>query len=179
MSGGPDPNDISVAPISRQIDRFVYVSLGLSVAILACSMGYFGYASFWLSEAAIFFTIIHHSIVLHNRKKLRKLHQLHASSLPIPASSRIPVILMAWFIAVLYTAALCIVCYFMFLFFEGYFEVEWDPHWIATMLELVCLVVEIPLVIVIALWSMRERRAVFGVAGDAKWYHLPQYRRTC
>ncbi|KAF9452409.1 hypothetical protein P691DRAFT_697415 [Macrolepiota fuliginosa MF-IS2] len=168
----------SVAQISHRVNLLIYVSLGLSIAAFACSMAFFGLISFWLTEAGLLFTIIHHSIILHNRKKLRKQGHLHQSESPFPVSSKKPMILMAWFTAIIYTAAFGVVMYFVVVFFLGYFEVGWESRWIAPILELVCLVVEVPLMVAIAIWCMRERRAIFGVTEMTKWYHLPQYHQA-
>lgn len=158
--------------ISRQLGRFVGVSLFLSIVILACSLVFLGNTSFWLSEAGFLLTIIHHSIILHNQRKHKRLNQLHSESSPIPVSSRKPTIFVAWFIAVIYAAALGIVIFILSLMvMEG-----WEARFTATAFELVFLVLEVPLMVVIALWCMRERRAVLGAPNHAKWYHLPQYR---
>lgn len=164
--------DTRVATTSRQLVRFVSVSIFLSVGILACSMVFLGTTSFWLSEAGFLFTIIHHSFILHNQRKRKQVNQLHSATVPIPVSSRKLVIFLAWFIALVYTAALGLVIamvYYMHL--DGF-----EPRYIATVVELVLLVLEIAMMIMVALWCMRERRAVLGAPDHAKWYHLPQYR---
>jgi len=141
-------------------------------------MAFFGYTSFWVTEVGLLFTIIHHSIILRNRKKLGKQGQLHPSEPPFPISSKKPTILAAWFIAIVYTLAFGFTMYFVVIFFLGYFEVGWESRWVAPILELVCLAVEIPLMVAIAIWCMRERRAILGVTEMTKWYHLPQYRQA-
>lgn len=162
--------------ISRQLGRFVGVSLFFSVVILACSMIHLGLTSFWLSEAGFVFTIIHHSIILHNQRKRKQVNQLPSESSPIPVSSRKPAIFIAWFTALIYTAALGIVIYFVYLMFIGALEEGWQSHYIAAVFEMLFLALEIPLMVTIALWCMRERRAILGAPDHAKWYHLPQYR---
>ncbi len=160
--------------ISRQLGRFFGVSIFLSVAILACSMVFLGTSSYWSSEAGFVLAIVHHSIALHDQRKRKQVNQLHSESAPIPASSRKPLIFLAWFTALMYTAALAIVIMMVY-----YISLDgWQGRFIALVLELVFLVLEIPLMVVIALWCMRERRAVLGAPEHAKWYHLPQYR-TC
>jgi hypothetical protein len=165
-----------LATVSRQLGRLVGVSIFLSIAILACSMVHVGVTSFWLSEAGFVFTIIHHFIILHNQRKRKQVNQLHSESSPIAVSSRKPAIFIAWFTALIYTAALGIVIYYVYLMFSGSLEEGWDSRYIATVFEAVFLALEVPLMIMIALWCMRERRAALGAPDHAKWYHLPQYR---
>lgn len=87
-------------------------------------------------------------------------------------------IFLAIFASAVYTAAFAIVMIFVIYRFNGLFETEWEDSWAATIIELVCLLFEAPITLMIALWGMRERRAMLGAAETGKWYHLPQYNRT-
>lgn len=176
-------DSVPAARISRQLTHLIYASLAASTSVFACSMVLFGYASFWLSPAGYGLVLIHHFTILGNRWKQRKL-QLRAStqsnssavqSSPMPMSSRRFVIFSAWLIALVYTAAFAIVVMNAHYMFIGWFE-YWDNLFISAVMEAIFLGFEIPLMIMIALGCMKERRAVLGV-DNSKWYHLPQYRK--
>lgn len=93
----------------------------------------------------------------------------------MPTSSRRFVIFSTWFITLVYVAAFAIVVMNAQYMFRGWFE-YWDSLFISAIVEAVFLFFEIPLLVMIALWCMKERRAISG-AEDAKWYYLPQYQK--
>jgi hypothetical protein len=72
-------------------------------------------------------------------------------------------------------AALAVVVVNAQYMFRGWFE-EWSNLFISAIVEAVFIFFEIPLLVMIALWCMNERRAVLGVS-NSRWYHLPQYRK--
>ncbi|KAJ3573674.1 hypothetical protein NP233_g2292 [Leucocoprinus birnbaumii] len=178
LETSPPKADASLASISRQINHYIYYSIFLCLIILACSLVHLGSVSFFLSEAGWLFTIIHHIVVLCNRAKLRKLMRqpsdhLNTSVLPVPISSRKPMIFLAFFSALVYTAALVTNIVFIY-----YFSLDgWRIDYLAIVFEIVGLAIEFPLLVVIALRCMKERRVALG-ASDGKWYHLPQYNRA-
>ncbi|KXN83862.1 hypothetical protein AN958_00942 [Leucoagaricus sp. SymC.cos] len=173
----PSLNAVSVVAISRRIDRLIYASFVLAWVIFACSMVELGMFSCWLSEVGLAFVSIHHSIVLAHRAKLRKLslESNSLSKLPVPVSSRISMILFALFTGVVYTAAVGVVITWLFYIMNGFLEVGWHDRYVATFVEVVLLGFQAPLVINIAVWSLKERRAVLGNTGGARWYNLSQY----
>lgn len=173
-------DSIPAARISRQLTHLIYASLAVSTSIFACSMVLLGFASLWLSVAGFCLILIHHFTILGNRWKQHKLKasahsNSSASPSPIPISSRRFVIISTWFIALLYMAALAVVVVNAQYMFRGWFE-EWSNLFISAIVEAVFIFFEIPLLVMIALWCMNERRAVLGVS-NSRWYHLPQYRK--
>jgi hypothetical protein len=171
---------MALSPISRRINRFISVSYVLSSSIFACSMVLDGATSFWMSPAGFLFTMIHHTLIFYNRVKLRKMQSGSEQVSPgsIPLSSRRRMIFLAWFASLLYLAAFAISLFFVASVFDGAIETDWKMGYIATIIELVCLLFEIPLMFSIGLWSVKERRALLGSNGTEKWYQLPQYNRT-
>lgn len=175
--------------ISRHINLCIYISFGICCIILAFSLGFGGYYSLWISEVSIGLTIIHHSIVLSHRSKLRKMAMsrdpsnpgapISGAPLPIPVSSRKPMIFFLWFIALVYLAASGVVIMFLVWLNNGWLETDWENKYIVVVMELIFLVIEVGVIVRISLWCMKERRAVLGAVGDSlKWYHLPQYNQS-
>ncbi|XP_006463975.1 hypothetical protein AGABI2DRAFT_120781 [Agaricus bisporus var. bisporus H97] len=173
-------DNVPATRISRQLTYLIYASLAISTCVFASSMVLLGFSSYWLSIAGFGLILIHHFIILGNRWKQRRLRGSANSNpsttpSPMPTSSRRFVIFSTWFITLVYVAAFAIVVMNAQYMFRGWFE-YWDSLFISAIVEAVFLFFEIPLLVMIALWCMKERRAISG-AEDAKWYYLPQYQK--
>jgi hypothetical protein len=169
----------ATGPIGRHINLCIYTSFILSCFILGFSLIFLGSYSLWLSEVGIVLLVIHHFIVLFRRSNLKKL-SLNASSpspLPIPVSARKPMIFLAWFIVLIFTVACAIIITLIVLSTRDTRHGSLAVYYIVEAFELIFLIIEIVVVGRIALWSMKERRAVLN-ASDMRWHHLPQYNRS-
>ncbi|EKM75630.1 hypothetical protein AGABI1DRAFT_132022 [Agaricus bisporus var. burnettii JB137-S8] len=159
-------DNVPATRISRQLTYLIYASLAISTCVFASSMVLLGFSSYWLSIAGFGLILIHHFIILGNRWKQRRLRGSANSNpsttpSPIPTSSRRFVIFSTWFITLVYVAAFAIVVMNAQYMFRGWFE-YWDSLFISAIVEAVFLFFEIPLLVMIALWCMKERRAISG-----------------
>jgi hypothetical protein len=161
----------SITSLSYQIDRYVHVSCVLSAAILVSSTVSLGDTSYFLGQIALL-TIIHHSVILYSRKRLKKLNEQNTTLLPTPPSSWDSMISLAWFASFMYAIGLVIVTMLIVYMLNGSLEVEFETRWIATLF--VCLLCEVPLLVNIALRCMEERR-VLSEAEMGKFHYLPRY----
>jgi hypothetical protein len=159
--------------ISYELDRYIYISYMLSFAMLLYSaVVVFIYRSFWLSEACILFvfTLINHAIAIDSRAKLNRLGTgigTESSPLLRPRST-----IAERLIDLIFLGAFVLTIVHVVSMFRWYFSiVMWKYRFIAALVETLCLFFEIPLMVVIGWWTLKERRGAFNAIRS---YDLPQ-----
>ncbi|KAF5332300.1 hypothetical protein D9611_008061 [Ephemerocybe angulata] len=164
----------------RQIQRLLWASLALTIITFGLSMAFLGIMSFFISWAGVGLSLIFIITLLFvSAKERRQRNGHHGAANTVVArlscTQRKPSIFFAFFIAMVWAAALGMLCYTV-AFFDHF---EWVGGWAkmraVPAIELTFCAAHVAVLVTYGVLCVKERRRVLG-AEHEKWYMLGQYR---
>ncbi|KAJ3507233.1 hypothetical protein NLJ89_g6415 [Agrocybe chaxingu] len=160
------------SPIHRQIQRILWISLGLCAIIFGLTMVHFGYLSMFISFGALGLTLIHHITIL---ALSHKEHKAGPETLAgkLPATARKATIICGWLIMIVWAASVGWTMS-MVIIMGDWGDTERKTV-IVGHLEWVFELFEVVVMGLLALKCTRERQRIVGLANTAWWYQLGSY----